>query len=170
MYSAIKVNGKKLYEYARDGIEIARAARDIEIYSIDIEHINYDGNEIVFRTKCSKGTYIRALCESLAEAIGTIGYMKELTRTQVDNFRIEDSIKLSELENVDDKESKVISIERLFENSSEIILNDRKIELFLNGVMLTTDCENGVYRIYNDSKFVGLGVVNDSLLKRDIIV
>jgi tRNA pseudouridine55 synthase len=170
MYSAIKVNGKKLYEYARDGIEIARAARDIEIYSIDIEHINYDGNEIVFRTKCSKGTYIRALCESLAEAIGTIGYMKELTRTQVDNFRIEDSIKLSELENVDDKESKVISIERLFENSSEIILNDRKIELFLNGVMLTTDCENGVYRIYNDSKFIGLGVVNDSLLKRDIIV
>ena len=170
MYSAIKVNGKKLYEYARDGIEIARAARDIEIQSIDIEHINYDGNEIFFRTKCSKGTYIRALLVCLTVANGTIGYMTELTSTQVYNFGIQYSIKLSELENVDDKESKVISIERLFENSSEIILNDRKIELFLNGVMLTTDCENGVYRIYNASKFIGLGVVNDSLLKRDIIV
>lgn len=170
MYSAIKVNGKKLYEYARDGIEIDREARDIEIYSIDIENINFDANEVVFRTKCSKGTYIRTLCENLAEAIGTIGYMRELTRTQVDNFKIEDSIKLSELENIDDKEGKVIPIEKLFENVGEIVLSDRKNELFLNGVMLTVDYENGVYRVYNDSKFVGLGVVNDTLLKRDIII
>lgn len=170
MYSAIKLNGKKLYEYARDGIEIEREARDIEIYSIDIENIDYDKNEIVFRTKCSKGTYIRTLCESLAETIGTIGYMKELTRIQVDNFRIEDSIKLSELEIMDDKESKIISIEKLFENVKKVVLNNRKTELFLNGVKLSTDLENGVYRVYNGSKFVGLGVVKDGLLKRDIII
>lgn len=170
MYSAIKINGKKLYEYARDGIEVEREARDIEIYSIQIENIDYDKNEITFRTKCSKGTYIRTLCESLAEAIGTIGYMEELTRTQLDNFKIKDSIKLSELENVEDKESKLISIEKLFENVNEIVLNERKTELFLNGVMLTTNLENGVYRVYNNSKFVGLGVVNDMLLKRDVIV
>lgn len=170
MYSAIKLNGKKLYEYARDGIEVEREARDIEIYSIDIENIDYDKNEIIFRTKCSKGTYIRTLCESLAEAIGTIGYMKELTRTQVDNFRIEDSIRLSDLEDMDNKESTIISIEKLFENVKKVVLNDRKTELFLNGVKLSTDLENGVYRVYNGSKFVGLGVVKDGLLKRDIII
>lgn len=169
MYSAIKVNGKKLYEYARDGVEVERQARDIEIYSVDIENIDYDKNEVVFRTRCSKGTYIRTLCERLAEMIGTIGYMKELTRTRVDNFRIEDSIKLSELESVEDKEGKLISIEKLFENAKRIVLNDRKLELFLNGVVLTTNCENGIYRIYNGSQFIGLGVVNDSLLKRDVI-
>lgn len=170
MYSAIKMNGKKLYEYARAGIEVEREARDIEIYSINIENINFDTNEIVFRTRCSKGTYIRTLCESLAEAIGTIGYMKSLTRTQVDNFKIEDSIKLSELENMADKESKIISIEKLFDNVKKVVLNDRKGELFLNGVKLTTDLENGVYRVYIGSKFIGLGVVNELLLKRDVII
>lgn len=170
MYSAIKIDGKKLYEYARDGIEVEREARDIEIYSIKIENIDYDKNEIIFRTKCSKGTYIRTLCESIAEAIGTIGYMKELTRTKVDNFKIEDGIKLSELENMENKESKLISIEKLFESVNEIILNDRKMELFLNGVMLNVDLDNGVYRVYNKSRFVGLGVVNEMFLKRDVII
>lgn len=170
MYSAIKMNGKKLYEYARAGIEVEREARDIEIYSINIENINFDTNEIVFRTRCSKGTYIRTLCESLAESIGTIGYMKSLTRTQVDNFRIEDSIKLSELENIHDKESKIISIEKLFDNVKKVVLNDRKGELFLNGVKLSSDLEDGVYRVYNGSKFIGLGVVNEFLLKRDVII
>lgn len=170
MYSAIKINGKKLYEYARAGIEIEREARDIEVYSINIENIDFESNEVIFRTRCSKGTYIRTLCESLAESIGTIGYMKNLTRTQVDNFKIEDSVRLSELENMDDKESKIISIDKLFENVKKVVLNDRKMELFLNGVKLTTDLENGVYRVYNGSKFVGLGVVNELLLKRDIII
>lgn len=170
MYSAIKMNGKKLYEYARAGIEVEREAREIEVYSIDIENIDYEENEIVFRTRCSKGTYIRTLCESLAESIGTIGYMKSLTRTQVDNFKIEDSIKLSELEIMTDKDSKIISIEKLFENVKKVVLNDRKGKLFLNGVMLTTDLENGVYRVYIGSKFIGLGVVNELLLKRDVII
>lgn len=170
MYSAIKMNGKKLYEYARAGIEIEREARDIEIYSIDIEDIDFEANEVIFRTRCSKGTYIRTLCESLAESIGTIGYMKNLTRTQVDNFRIEDSIILSELENIHDKESKIISIEKLFENVKKVVLNDRKMELFLNGVKLSSDLEDGVYRVYNGSKFIGLGVVNEFLLKRDVII
>lgn len=72
MYSAIKVDGKKLYEYARDGIEIERVARDIEIYDIEVQNFNVEDNEITFRVKCSKGTYIRTLCESIAETLGTI--------------------------------------------------------------------------------------------------
>lgn len=72
MYSAIKVDGKKLYEYARDGVEIERAARDIEIYDIEVEKFNVEDNEIIFRVKCSKGTYIRTLCETIAEILGTV--------------------------------------------------------------------------------------------------
>lgn len=72
MYSAIKVDGKKLYEYARNGIEIEREAREIEIYSIDVEKFDYEENEILFRVKCSKGTYIRTLCETIAEVLGTV--------------------------------------------------------------------------------------------------
>lgn len=72
MYSAIKVAGKKLYEYARNGIEVERKPREIEIYSIDVEKIDYEENEIEFRVSCSKGTYIRTLCETIAEMLGTV--------------------------------------------------------------------------------------------------
>ena len=67
MYSAVKVNGKKLYEYAREGKEIVREARKIEIYDIQVIEFNYEDNEIRFKVQCSKGTYIRTLCESIAE-------------------------------------------------------------------------------------------------------
>ena len=72
MYSAIKINGKKLYEYAREGKEIERSAREIEIYSIIVEKIDYENNEITIKVACSKGTYIRTLCELIAEKFGTV--------------------------------------------------------------------------------------------------
>ncbi len=72
MYSALKVNGKKLYEYAREGISIERKERDIEIYDIKIANINFNENEIEFEMECSKGTYIRTLCENIAEKLGTV--------------------------------------------------------------------------------------------------
>lgn len=72
MYSALKVNGRKLYEYARDGIEVQRKERDIEIYHIEILNIDVNENKIEFEVQCSKGTYIRTLCENIAEKIGTV--------------------------------------------------------------------------------------------------
>lgn len=174
MYSAIKVNGKKLYEYAREGKEIKIKERDIEIYNIDILSINYDENEIEFSVSCSKGTYIRTLCEDIAKSLGTIGYMSSLKRTKINDFKIEDSITLDELEkNKDDilyLKEKFISVEEIFKNKSEIILNDRKKDLFLNGVKLTFKLENDLYRVYNNNKFLGMGVIENDLLKRDVIV
>ena len=93
-YSAIKVNGKKLYEYARENKDIEIKPREIEIYSIKILYINYDENEIDFEVSCSKGTYIRTLCEDIAKKLETCGYMKELKRIRVNNFKIENSISL----------------------------------------------------------------------------
>ncbi len=170
MYSAIKVNGKKLYEYAREGKEIVREAREIEIYDIQIIKFDYEKNEIKFKVQCSKGTYIRTLCESIAEKIGTIGYMKELIRTKLDTFSIDQSIIITELEQSEDKLKYIISIEKLFEKCSEIKLDDRKKELFLNGVNLTFNVEDGVYKVYNNEQFLGLGIVKKCLLKRDVVI
>lgn len=170
MYSAIKVNGKKLYEYAREGREVERAEREIEIYSIEIVKFDYEENEITFKVSCSKGTYIRTLCEMIAMSLGTVGFMKELVRTKVDNFTIEDSVKISELENCSDKEKYVISIEKIFESFGKIELDARKNDLFLNGVKLTQKVNDGVYRIYCGSEFVGLGIVENELLKRDVVL
>ena len=174
MYSAIKVNGKKLYEYAREGKEIKIKERDIEIYNIDILSINYDENEIEFSVSCSKGTYIRTLCEDIAKSLGTIGYMSSLKRTKINDFKIEDSITLDELEkNKDDilyLKEKFISVEKIFEDKNKIELNDRKKDLFLNGVKLTFKLENDLYRVYNNNKFLGMGVIENNLLKRDVIV
>ncbi len=170
MYSAIKVNGKKLYEYARDGIEIERKAREIEIYNINVENINYQENEIVYRVSCSKGTYIRTLCENIAEKFGTVGYMKELRRTKINRFNIDESFKLSEIEKSENKEKLLISIEEIFKDNSNIYLDDRKKTLFLNGVKISQELDDGIYKIYNDGAFIGIGVVSEKKLKRDIVL
>lgn len=178
IYSAIKINGKKLYEYARKNIEVEIEPRQIEIFSIQLDEINEDEKIICFTVKCSKGTYIRSLCEDIAERLGTIGYMKELNRVKVGIFDIKNSIKIEELENNKDNEDflkrNLISIEELFiklygENNT-IFLSDRKLNLFLNGVKLKYSLKNGDYRIYNEkNEFIGIGSIQNSQLKREII-
>ena len=175
MYSAIKVNGKKLYEYARKGETVAVQPRKIVIYSIKLLNINTENLEIFFEVSCSKGTYIRSLCEDIANKLNTVGYMKDLKRTQVGMFYIESTITVEELEqNINNKEfinNHLITIEILFKNNKEIILDDKKIRLFLNGVKLNYDLENGIYKIYNyQKKFIGTGIVENNTLKRDIII
>ena len=166
IYSAIKVKGKKLYEYARSGENVEIESRTIEIY--DLELIKIENQEITYKVHCSKGTYIRTLCEQIAEKLGTVGYMKELKRTQVGEFKIEESITIEELEN--NVEKHFITIEKYFENCKKINLTSKKLQLFLNGVQLTHDLEDGIYTIYSDGKFIGIGTIKNKLLKRDIVV
>lgn len=166
IYSAIKVNGKKLYEYARSGENVEIEPRTIEIY--DLELIKIENQEITYKVHCSKGTYIRTLCEEIAEKLGTVGYMKELKRTQVGEFKIEDSVTIEELEN--NVEKHFITIEKYFENCKKINLDAKKLQLFLNGVQLTHELEDGIYTIYSDEKFIGIGAVKNKLLKREIIL
>ena len=174
IYSAIKVNGKKLYEYARKGQEVEIKARQIEIYGIELLEIDEANKQIDFRVKCSKGTYIRSLCEDIAVRLGTVGYMKELEREQVGEFYLKDTITLEQLEdnkeNIEFLNEHFVDIEKLFENCKLIELDDRKLGLFLNGVKLTYDKPEGVYRIYLDGKFIGIGIVENGLLKRDVLV
>ena len=163
MYSAIKVNGKKLYEYARSGQEVEVEPREIEIYRIEL--IEYINNRIEFEVECSKGTYIRTLCENIAEKLGTIGYMKELQRTSVDKFKIKESINLEELSE-DEAQKKILTIENIFKEKEKIYLNDKGVELFLNGVQLTRELEDDVYIVYNDNKFIVLGIIKSYFIFR----
>ena len=167
MYSAIKINGKKLYEYAREGKEVKLEAREIEIYKIQL--LEYKNSKIKFEVECSKGTYIRTLCEDIAKKLGTVGYMEELQRTKVNNFKIGDSVLLDDitLENV--KEN-LIKTEEVFKEKDKIELDNKKLELFLNGVKLTYDLPKDIYRIYNNKQFIGIGIVENKLLKRDIVI
>lgn len=96
MYSALKVNGKKLYELARNGIEVERKARNVYIYNVEIERICIP--TIHIRVTCSKGTYIRTLCHDIGMKLGTFGCMGNLCRTKTGKFALEESIKLAELE------------------------------------------------------------------------
>lgn len=97
--------------------------------------------------------------------------MKELTRTRVDNFKIEDAVTIDELkEDSMEASKKIINIEKIFMDKPKIVLNDRKKELFLNGVRLTFEEPNDIYRIYNNNIFIGLGTIENNLLKRDVII
>lgn len=171
IYSAIKVNGKKLYEYARKGEKVEIKPREIEIYDIKLLKINEENKQIEFCVKCSKGTYIRSLCEDISAKLDTVGYMIGLDRIQVGEFSIKQAISIEELEN--NKEivkDKIITVEELFENLDKIELDKRKLELFLNGVQLSNSNINGIYRIYSEENFIGIGTVKNNLLKRDIII
>jgi len=171
MYSAIKVNGKKLYEYARQGKEVEVQARTIEIYDTKLVEFNKAEAEVVFEISCSKGTYIRTVCEKVAENLNTIGFMKELRRTRVGEFEIKNTVNIEDIKNnLELLEENIITIEKFFENKEQIQLNDKELELFLNGVKLSKDKENNIYRVYNNNKFIGLGVVEENKLKRDIII
>lgn len=175
MYSAIKVQGKKLYEYAREGKTVDVKPRTIEIYKIELLNIDNNNCKISFKVHCSKGTYIRSLCEDIAKRLNTVGYMESLNRVQVGCFNIKDAISIDFLkenyENTEFIKKHFITIEDFFNKSSSIVLDSRKLQLFLNGVKLTYVLSDGLYKIYdNVNKFVGIGVIENKLLKRDIII
>ena len=173
IYSAIKVNGKKLYEYARSGQNINIESRNIQIYEIELQKIDKQKNEINFRVHCSKGTYIRSLCEDIAQRLGTIGYMKELKRTKVGNFTISEAVKIEEIENNKEQiiKEKLISIEKFFESKESIKLNKKQLDKFLNGVKIRIDKQENICRIYNENnEFIGIGTIEKNFLKRDIIL
>ena len=171
MYSAIKVNGKKLYQYAREGKTIEVQPRNIEIYNIKLLEVNKENKQIKFEVHCSKGTYIRSLCSDISKKLGTIGHMIELQRVQVGEFNISNSITLEQIQNnPNELEKYLITIEDIFKDKVNINLDNKKLQLFLNGVQLNFNKEEGVYKIYNANKFIGIGVIKNDKLKRDIVL
>ena len=134
MYSALKVGGKKLYELAREGKEVERSARRVRILDITIEWIRLP--EVCFTVTCSSGTYIRTLCQDIGEKLGCGGCMKSLLRTRVDRFKLEDSLKLSQLEALMREgrlEEALLSVDQVFENCPAIFMKPEADKLVYNG-------------------------------------
>ena len=134
MYSAVKVNGKKLYELAREGQEVERKARRITIHEIRILEINLP--EVKLEVTCSKGTYIRTLCHDIGQKLGCGGCMKELLRTRVERFGLEDSIRLGEIAQLQKEgilEEKIIAIDEMFPTYAQVVLPPETAAAVRNG-------------------------------------
>ena len=163
MYSALKINGKKLYEMAREGKIVEREAREIEIFSI--EEIKIIENKVSFKVHCSKGTYIRTLCKDIGEKLGCGATMSALERVQAGGFTVETAVKLSELE--DDKEKYVLDLEIPLKKFSIIELNEEDGRKYINGIKLKTDKPNGMYRVYIDGNLYGVCRVMDNVVRSE---
>ena len=136
MYSAIKVGGKKLYELARQGKEIERMAREITIFSLEVTNIDLENNRFTMLVECSKGTYIRTLCDDIGKKLGCGAAMEHLIRRQVGIFRLENSYKLNE---IDEKKNNgtldecVLPVDSVFKNLPSAIVDEKALKYLLNG-------------------------------------
>ena len=171
IYSAIKIKGKKAYEYARNGENVSLKPREIEIFNIDDIDVNLRKRQVSFVVSCTKGTYIRSLVHDIGIKLGCVATMIELKRLKTGDFDINDSIDLYEFLNLEylDMLDKIVSIEELYRDSKKINLKDKDYDKFLNGIAIKTDVPNGIVRVYENLRYKGLGKVNENLLKRFII-
>lgn len=160
MYSALKVNGKRLYELARQGIEVEREKRRVNIYSIDI--LNMDIPFVTFKVECSKGTYIRSLCYDIGKMLGVGGTMWSLERTKTGAFTVENSINIEDL-NEDNVQNYMIPMDKALFKYDAVNMDKRYEILLLNGATLNNKYaiqgikEDTVLRVYIENKFIGLG-------------
>ena len=154
MYSAIKQNGKKLYELARKGIEVERKPRKVKISAISVLNVDMENHTVNIEVECSKGTYIRTLCDDIGKKLKVGAYMNRLQRTKSYNFTLDQSYTLDEIKQIyaDRKlQEKLINVENLFVGCPKIHLNLKQAERVRNGCPITwPDGVNGLkYRLYS---------------------
>lgn len=138
MYSALKVNGKKLYELARQGKEVERKARLVQIYHIKTEKIEFP--YITMEVSCSKGTYIRTLCEDIGEKLKTGACMGTLERTGVGKFRIEDAVTLAQVEEKKDQVTDfIIPVDAMFETKSIVVRKESESRIYNGNIISDRD-------------------------------
>ena len=167
MYSALKVNGKKLVDLAREGVEVERKKRLVNIYSLDILELKYPKAKL--RVKCGKGTYIRTLCHDIGESLGCGASLTSLIRTEVSGLKAENAITLNTLEKLRDEDKIkdiLISTDRVFESLKKLYVNDESRKYAYNGNKLnnrnftkldTYFSNNEKVCIYDlDKKFLGV--------------
>lgn len=146
IYSAIKVNGKKLYQYARNNEKVELPTRRVFIKSLEL--LSFNDTEIIFKTTVSKGTYIRSLIEDICAKLNTVGTMKDLRRTRQGNYRINDCITIRDLKN---NNYKIISKEEVLADFETYTLNEEEVIKIKNGALIPKKFKNDycVFK-YND--------------------
>ena len=158
MYSALKVNGQKLYDLAREGIEIERKRRMVNIYDIDL--LDFDFPRAKIRVNCSKGTYIRTLVDDIGEKLSTFAYVDNLVRARVGEFDIKDAIKSEDILEIsrEDLLKKLYPIDTALKNFEKIVLDKSYLEKLINGQVVEVEKNYGkIIRVYCEDEFLGLG-------------
>lgn len=165
MYSALKVNGKKLYELAREGKVVERKARSVTFHKIEVLWMELP--KVKIRVQCSKGTYIRTLCNDIGEKLGCGGCMEELLRTRVERFALEDAVKLDEVQKAMEEgtvDSLILPVDRIFDQYPTAKTTTQGDLLVHNGNRLFSELlqeepeiESGYVRVYDsEDTFIGL--------------
>ena len=162
MYSAIKVSGKKLYELARKGETVERKPRTVNISELSL--VGHDGDDFVLSVSCSKGTYIRTLCNDIGERLGCRACMSALRRTNAGPFDVRDAHTLSEI--AEDPERYIIPVDSLFSEHPAIELSAAQTAKLKCGNILNISAKNGTYRVYGENgDFLALANVSAGKLK-----
>ena len=163
MYSAIKVDGKKLYDLARQGKEVERKPREIEIFELTC--LEFAGNTARLRIHCSKGTYIRTLCKDIGAALGCGGCMETLRRVQAGEYTIAEAVPLAELLETEEPEKYLRPVDSMFRNHPAITLTAKQETRCRNGNSFSIALDDGTYRVYGqNSDFLALSRVSAGVM------
>ena len=165
MYSAIKIDGQKLYDLARQGIEVERKPRPVTISEIKV--ISFTGTNAIIKCKVSKGTYIRTLIDDIGVKLGTFATMTELLRQEVGEYHINKSYTLEDIEGLAEQGdfSFLQRVEDIFDYEVLSITDEKQQKLLYNGNKIGYHVKDGFYQIHFGDKFFGLGIVENNYLK-----
>ena len=165
IYSAIKVNGKKLYEYARKGEEVEIKPRSVNISELKILNYDQENRILELYIKCSKGTYIRSIAHDLGKNLGCFGHLIKLVRVKAGDFEVENSIKLEDLADIETVQKHLIyPLEKLDYQTYE--LNTKELELVSHGMQIfaRTNLQNGIVILTNNNKLIAIAeMLNDKI-------
>lgn len=170
MYSAIKVDGKKLYELAREGVEIERKPRSVRIDNIEVLDIDLEENKISIRVDCSKGTYIRTLCDDIGRELGCFAHMSKLERTKSGRFDIKDAYTLLQIEEMlkNGDMGFLVPVDVVFEEYERLTITEKKAKKMCNGTQISVQglVEGKTYRVYDEKgNFLTISKAENGLLK-----
>lgn len=164
-YSAVKHEGRKLYDLARKGIKVAPKMRQVSIS--DISYIAQTGNSShLIRVVCGKGTYIRTLCEDIAKKLGSLAYMSFLARTKCAGLNINDAVSADELKTVQDKSSLLLPMDRFLSDLPSVIVDEQyRNALFHGGRITYNEADANALVIYAGQELIGIGRIADNQVK-----
>ena len=176
MYSAVSIDGKRLYQYAREGKEVERRPRTVTVYELELLSFDESSQSGTLAVYCGGGTYIRSLIDDIARSLGTVGVMTDLVRTEACGYRLGDCMTLDQLrQRVEAGDlSFVKSVESVFESYDELVVSDKQAHRFANGNpldVIRTELRNGtedkkIYRVKDrQGNFLSLGIVDGDSLK-----
>ena len=175
MYSAVKVDGKRLYDLARDGKEVERKARPVTVYELSLTDFDEESQQGTLKIKCSKGTYVRTLIDDIGDTLGSFGVMTSLVRTNACGYSIDDAISLEKAREMTDFKDYIKDTESLFMTYGYVKVTSPQAKRFQNGGALDKNRtylaklnppDGTILRVKDDqNKFLGLGIIKGEELK-----